>query len=411
VNRLRVILLVLGAAVVLVVPASARALHTNYTVSVSGNGNVTAPCDNSGTPPNCVGGAINCPQGRCSTQYKQGTSVTFTATPNGSDTFLGWGGSAGCSGSGSTCTVSVPLTDTSLTVTASFTGSRGGGGGGGGGGGPPPPPPPPSRYSLTVTKSGTGAGTVVSDPAGIDCGATCSMTSDNGQLIRLTATAAPGSVFKGWTGGCTGATCTPTLTSDLTVTAVFDSAAPVTYALSVAKAGDGSGTVTSSTGGISCGTACSATLPTGTVVALSATPADGSTFTGWSGACTGTGACSLTLSASTSVTATFETVKDTAAPRVVAFASTVKRGKKSKLSYFVSDDSGQSSERILVYNGRKIYARLAATLHVAKAGTVRTVTWKVPKKAPLGKRKWCVTATDASANASAPSCARLTIKR
>ena len=396
--------LVLGTAVTLAVSASARTLHTNYTVSVSGNGNVTAPCDKSGTPPNCVGGAINCPQSRCSTQYKQGTSVTFTATPNGSDSFIGWGGD--CSGSSPTCTVSVPTVDTSKSITAAFTGSSGGGGGG-----PPPPPPPPSRYSLNVVKSGSGSGSLVSDPAGIDCGSTCSMTSDNGQLIRLKPTAAPGSVFKGFSGACTGATCEFTLVADSTVTAVFDTAAPVVYPVTVSKAGDGAGTVTSSTGGISCGTTCSATLPVGTAVALTAAPADGSTFTGWSGGCTGTGACSFTLAAATAVTATFETIKDTAAPRVVAFAASGKRGKKAKLSYFVSDDSGRSSETIVIYNGRKILGRLAAAVHVATAGTVRSVMWKVPASAKVGKRRYCVTSNDAAGNKSAPSCARLTIKR
>jgi hypothetical protein len=237
------------------------------------------------------------------------------------------------------------------------------------------------------------------------------MTSDNGQLIRLTAAPAPGSVFKGWTGACSGATCTPTLTGDTVVTAVFDTAAPVEYQLSVSKAGDGSGSVTSSTGGISCGAVCSATLPVGTAVGLTATPDAGSTFSGWSGACTGTGPCSLTLQAAAAAIATFETIKDTIAPRVVAFAASAKRGHKAKLSYFVSDDSGQASEQIMVYSGRKVLAKLAAAIHVAKAGTVRTVAWKVPKKAVPGKRRFCVTASDASGNKSAPSCATLTIKR
>jgi hypothetical protein len=407
-RRVLAVLVVLAVAVCLSVSASARTLHSTISVSVSGSGNVKSSPSGSGCQPDiCPSGAINCPQGRCQTQYKQGTNVTFTEEPTSGQSFLGWGGYCAGSGTNSTCSFTVPSTDTSLSISASFTGSSGGGGG------PPPPPPPPSRYTLNVTKSGSGSGSVVSDPAGINCGSTCSMTSDNGQLIRLTATPAPGSVFVGWSGGCTGATCAPTLVSDLTVTAVFDTAAPVPvdYRLSVSKAGDGSGTVTSSTGGISCGATCSATLPAGTAVGLTATPEAGSTFTGWSGACSGTGACSLTLGAAAAVTATFETIKDTAAPRAVAFAASAKRGKKAKLSYFVSDDSGQSSEQIMVYKGRRIIARLAAALHVAKAGTVRTVSWKVPAKTPLGKRRFCVTASDAAGNKSAPTCATLTIKR
>lgn len=398
---------VLGVAVCLTVSASARTMHTLVSVSNSGGGTVTSSPSGSGCAGNpviCTNGGINCGN-TCSSQFKQGTNVSLSANPNPGGTFVGWGGD--CSGTGS-CSFTIPSDGgPSISVTATFNPS------GGGGGGPPPPPPPPSRYTLNVTKSGSGSGSVVSDPAGINCGSTCSMTSDNGQLIRLTATAAPGSVFVGWSGGCTGATCTPTLVSDLTVTAVFDTAAPVPvdYPLSVSKAGDGSGNITSSTGGISCGTTCSAKLPAGTAVGLTATPDAGSTFTGWSGACTGTGACSLTLSAAAAATATFETIKDTTAPRVVAFTASAKRGHKAKLSYFVSDDSGQSSEQIMVYSGRKVLARLAAAIHVAKAGTVRTVGWKVPKKAAPGKRRFCVTASDASGNKSAPSCATLTIKR
>ena len=57
------------------------------------------------------------------------------------------------------------------------------------------------------------------------------------------------------------------------------------------------GTVTSSPAGISCGSTCGASFPTGTTVTLTASPAAGATFSGWSGACSGTGPCTLTLSA------------------------------------------------------------------------------------------------------------------
>src|SRR5947208_15051783 len=79
-----------------------------------------------------------------------------------------------------------------------------------------------------------------------------------------------------------------------------------TFALTVSKAGTGTGTVTSSPAGITCGVTCSASLTSGTAVTLTATPAAGSTFTGWSGGgCSGTSTCTVTLSAATTVTATF----------------------------------------------------------------------------------------------------------
>jgi len=70
----------------------------------------------------------------------------------------------------------------------------------------------------------------------------------------------------------------------------------VTYALTVTKSGTGSGTVTSPAG-ISFGSDCSETYSSGIVVTLSRTAAPGPTFAGWSGPCTGTGACQVTMSA------------------------------------------------------------------------------------------------------------------
>ena len=80
-------------------------------------------------------------------------------------------------------------------------------------------------------------------------------------------------------------------------------AAPPTYPLTVAKIG--SGTVTSKPPGINCGSDCREDYPSGTQVTLTASPAANSAFAGWSGACTGTGACKLTMDAAKDVTATF----------------------------------------------------------------------------------------------------------
>jgi len=77
------------------------------------------------------------------------------------------------------------------------------------------------------------------------------------------------------------------------------------FGLTVAKSGSGSGTVTSSPAGINCGATCSASFASGASVTLTATPASGSTFAGWSGACSGTGACAVALTAARSVTAAF----------------------------------------------------------------------------------------------------------
>ncbi len=81
------------------------------------------------------------------------------------------------------------------------------------------------------------------------------------------------------------------------------------YALSVGKDGSGSGTVASTPQGIDCGTTCSTTFLSGTVVRLAANPVGGSAFTGWSGeGCAGTGFCLVTMSQGRSATATFTKV-------------------------------------------------------------------------------------------------------
>jgi hypothetical protein len=79
------------------------------------------------------------------------------------------------------------------------------------------------------------------------------------------------------------------------------------FTLSVSKAGTGGGTVTSDVSGINCGATCASNFAFGAVVTLTAMPDAGSGFTGWSGACSGTGTCQVTMSTALSVTATFDT--------------------------------------------------------------------------------------------------------
>lgn len=79
--------------------------------------------------------------------------------------------------------------------------------------------------TLRVTKQGTGVGMVTSMPAGISCGPeiTCGGMFNLGTGVTLSARSFPGSVFTGWTGGCssTSADCLATLYSDKAVTATF----------------------------------------------------------------------------------------------------------------------------------------------------------------------------------------------
>jgi hypothetical protein len=166
-------------------------------------------------------------------------------------------------------------------------------------------------HTLTVSTNGTGTGTVTSSPAGINCGTTCSAFYSEGTTVTLTPAADAGSSFAGWSGACSGTgACTVTMDQARSVTATFNliPVVPPSFTLTVGKNGTGSGTVTSSPGAINCGATCSQTYTQGTVVTLTPTPTAGSTFAGWSGDCTGTGACTVTMSQARSVTATFNLV-------------------------------------------------------------------------------------------------------
>jgi uncharacterized repeat protein (TIGR02543 family) len=99
------------------------------------------------------------------------------------------------------------------------------------------------------------------------------------------------------------------------VRAVFRRSTAASYRLNVSGGGAGSGTVTSQagltpsigcalSGGAPSGT-CGADYTSGTSVTLTAAAAAGHTFTGWSGACSGTGTCAVAMSANRSVTASF----------------------------------------------------------------------------------------------------------
>lgn len=81
--------------------------------------------------------------------------------------------------------------------------------------------------------------------------------------------------------------------------------AGTTEELAVALDGAGNGTVTSTDGAVSCSHDRTRAIGSGLVITLTATADGGSSFTGWSGACSGTGSCVQTMTASNVVTATF----------------------------------------------------------------------------------------------------------
>jgi phospholipase C len=252
------------------ITATFNSIPEQLTVQNAGTGTGTVSSSPSG---------INCGT-TCSANFNYGTSVTLTAAAASGSTFAGWSGA--CSGTG-TCVLTLKA-NTSVIATFNLPNAQ-----------------------LTVQNAGTGAGAVTSSPAGINCGTTCSGSIAVGTAVTLTAVPDTGSTFAGWSGACSGTgTCTLTLTAATSVTATFNLSSTGVL-VTVQDAGTGTGTVTSSPSGISCPGTCAASFIAGTNVVLTAVPATGTTFAGWSGLCTGLGTCNLNLSSSTTVTSTFET--------------------------------------------------------------------------------------------------------
>ena len=213
----------------------------------------------------------------CNETYDDGTTVTLTATPATGSAFAGWSGAADCADGSVTVT-------SDLACTATFT---------------------LETRPLTVARSGSGSGTITSTPAGIDCGTDCAQDYDYGTNVTLTATPDASSSFTGWSGDADCSDGSVTMTSAKSCTATFELLPPDTYSLTVAKTGTGSASITSSPAGIDCGPDCNETYEDGTIVTLTATPATGSAFAGWSGPADCTDG-SVTVTQDLACTATFE---------------------------------------------------------------------------------------------------------
>jgi hypothetical protein len=238
-------------------------------VFVSGAGSVSSP-------PNIDCGTT------CSANFPAFTVVNLTATPAPGATFVGWS-QGPCSGSAPTCQVTMSQAQE---VSAAFKGV--------------------SQYTVTASV-GTGGGVVTSNPAGIDCGTTCSAGFDAGSQVSLEAQPDRGYKFFGWAGACSGSnTCDLVMTSNRSVQATFSPVPPPPpqrYSLTVHDYGKG--TVTSSPSGINCGSVCSAIFLQGVDVTLTAVAAPGYDFSGWGGACSGSGACVVKMNDTQSVKVTF----------------------------------------------------------------------------------------------------------
>ena len=173
-----------------------------------------------------------------------------------------------------------------------------------------------SRWALTVAKAGTGASTssvtataTAATQNGLSCGQICTNDFPDMAAVTLTATPAPGFVFAGWAGACTGTarTCTVTMNQSQNVQATFNPAV-TNFVLSLTKRGTGSGSIVSSPVGLNCGTVCAAPFAKNSKVTLTAVEGPLADVAGWSGACSGFKAqsvCTVTMSEARAASATF----------------------------------------------------------------------------------------------------------
>ncbi|MCU7373298.1 hypothetical protein PEC18_21345 [Paucibacter sp. O1-1] len=162
------------------------------TASVTGNGKIASNT-----------GGIDCGTA-CSASLAANTVLQLTATPAAGHVLQSWGGAC-ASTSGPTCSVTVIQ---ATTVSATFA------------------PQPVSSFTLAVAV--TGNGKVSSQPAGIDCGSTCSANYAAATSVVLTAAPAQGQTLQTWGGACSGtsAACTVTMSEARNVSATFAAVPP-----------------------------------------------------------------------------------------------------------------------------------------------------------------------------------------
>jgi hypothetical protein len=165
-------------------------------------------------------------------------------------------------------------------------------------------------YTLTVAQVGAGGRVTSPDtvPALACTGASCTAKAVVASTVTLTAESTDPAryVFKGWSGcsGGSGSTCVVPMFGDHRVVATFE---PATFALTLAYAGTGSGTVAGPSWDGCTAAGCTATVANGAVVTLSAQAGAGNVFEGWGILCAGTApTCAFTMNSTKTVQAAFE---------------------------------------------------------------------------------------------------------
>jgi len=239
-----------GSTCVLGFVAAAKTVTANFTSSTTYN--------ISGSASPSAGGSVSCSSGIAS-----GGNGSCSATANTGYSFTGW---SGCpSASGNSCNYTNVTSNQSVTANFAI-----------------------NSFTVSATANPVAGGSVV-----------CNGPVNYGGSASCTATPASGYKFTGWSGACTGISCTLTnVTANAAVTATF--AALQNFSVTTSVSPTAGGTVN-----------CTNPIVEGSNGTCTAKAASGYKFTGWGGDCSGTAlTCNLAnVTSAKTVSATFAEAK------------------------------------------------------------------------------------------------------
>ena len=172
---------------------------------------------------------------------------------------------------------------------------------------------PANKVAATFTLQvlSNGGGSVKALPSGDLCTISCEYTFSQGESISLTPVADEGYEFSHWEADCDGSEgiCDLLMEDQKTASAVFKSSQQEATLYSLSLNISGAGQVVEQNSSSLCSEeGCSALLEQGQSVMLVASAYDGYQFDGWSGDCSGTASCSLSIDGNKAVTAHFSPV-------------------------------------------------------------------------------------------------------
>lgn len=101
--------------------------------------------------------------------------------------------------------------------------------------------------------------------------------------------------------------------------------------------------------------------------------------------------------------------KDRLAPSVYAFAQTVQPGAVATLRYAVSDDSGRAAVLLRVRDDGRTLTTVRLPMRALSPNALHTLSWRTPRSLAGKILQFCAQGTDPSGNASAVSCAAITV--